>query len=210
MTEQAENQTQTPATEQVQTENLTEQNVQNSTPNDVPNTQQPNDVSTQVEQVNTGIPESSDAYVVSIDGFDFESFKQSNGEVLKSFHDAGLNNDQLTAVVKAYDQHVQVNVDALQQEWGSDFQNQLNLAKHAVKAAGLPMDQIDSPTFGIRLAAWIGKQIQEDSPPSNTQQIGSEGIEQLMMSDAYSNANHPDHKSVASRVSQYFQSNYPE
>lgn len=210
MNEQIDNPTQTQATEQTQVTPTPDQNVQTqNTDTATPNAEQaPTTQAT--EQETSSIPESADAYTVAIDGFDFDSFKQNNGEVLKSFHEAGLSNDQLTAVVKAYDQHVQVDIDALQQEWGADFQNQVNLASNAVKAAGLSMDQIDSPTFGVRLAAWVGKQIQEDLPPQNTQQNGSESIEQLMMSEAYDNASHPDHKRVTKQVNDWYAKQYPE
>lgn len=210
MNEQIDNPTQTQATEQTQVTPTPDQNVQTqNTDTATPNAEQaPTTQAT--EQETPSIPESADAYTVAIDGFDFDAFKQNNGEVLKSFHEAGLSNDQLTAVVKAYDQHVQVDIDALQQEWGADFQNQVNLASNAVKAAGLSMDQIDSPTFGVRLAAWIGKQIQEDLPPQNTQQSGSESIEQLMMSEAYDNASHPDHKRVTKQVNDWYAKQYPE
>lgn len=210
MNEQIDNPTQTQATEQTQAVPTHDQNAQTQiTDTGTPNAeQQPATQAT--DQETPSMPESADAYAVAIDGFDFDSFKQNNGEVLKSFYEAGLNNDQLTAVVKAYDQHVQVDIDALQQEWGADFQNQVNLASNAVKAAGLSMDQIDSPTFGVRLAAWIGKQIQEDSPPQNTQQNGSESVEQLMMSEAYDNASHPDHKRVTKQVNDWYAKQYPE
>lgn len=210
MNEQIDNPTQTQSTEQTQVAPTPDQNVQTQvTDTATPNAEQA-PATQATDQETPSMPESADAYAVAIDGFDFDSFKQNNGEVLKSFHEAGLNNDQLTAVVKAYDQHVQVDIDALQQEWGADFQNQVNLASNAVKAAGLSMDQIDSPTFGVRLAAWIGKQIQEDSPPQNTQQSGSESIEQLMMSEAYDNASHPDHKRVTKQVNDWYAKQYPE
>lgn len=156
------------------------------------------------------VPESADAYSVSIDGFDFDSFKADNAEVLQSFHAEGMTNKQVEAVVKAYEQHQSVQMEALQQEWGEQFNSNIGLAKNALEALGFDAKELDSPIGALKLAAAIGKHIQEDLPPSNTQQSGSESIEQLMLSEAYSNANHPDHKSVAARVSQYFQKQFPE
>lgn len=167
----------------------------------------------QQEQVQTekpDIPESADAYAIQIDGFDFDSFKTDNAEILKSFHAEGMTNKQVEAVVKAYDQHMQVNLEALQSEWGNEYQANVNLAHQAIQALGFKPEELDSPTAVIKLAAAIGKHIQEDLPANNTQQNGSESIEQLMMSEAYSNASHPDHKSVAARVSEYFQKSFPE
>ena len=54
------------------------------------------------------------------------------------------------------------------------------------------------------------KQIQEDLPPSNTQQSGFESIEQLMKSEAYRNANHPEHAATAARVRDWFSKSTPE
>lgn len=156
------------------------------------------------------IPESADAYSVSIHGFDFDAFKADNGEVLKAFHAEGMTNKQVEAVVKAYDQHTAVQVEALQQEWGDSFNTNVNFAKQAIEALGFQASDLDSPIGALKLAAAIGKQIQEDLPPQSTQQIGSETIEQLMMSDAYGDANHPDHKSVAERVSNHFKQKYPD
>lgn len=156
------------------------------------------------------IPESADAYTVEIDGFDFDAFKADNAEVLKSFHAEGMTNKQVEAVVKAYEQHTSIQMEALQEEWGNDFGVNVNLAKQAIEALGFQASDLDSPIGALKLAAAIGKQIQEDFPPANTQQTGAETVEQLMMSEAYSNANHPDHKSVAARVSQYFQKQFPE
>lgn len=162
------------------------------------------------EQVATDLPKSHEAYKVEIDGFDFDAFKADNGEVLKDFHAQGMTNKQVESVVKAFDQHMQVNMEALQQEWGNDYQQNVNLASQAIKALGLTPEQIDSPTGVLRLAAAIGKHIQEDFPPQNTQQSGSESITQLMMSEAYSNPSHPDHKSVTQRVDAYYAKNYTD
>lgn len=174
--------------------------------------QNPADQGTQTAQVDPAkaVPASADAYSVNVEGFDFDAFKADNNEVLKSFHAAGMNNSQVQAVVEAYDQYTQVNLEALEQEWGAEYGNNVNMAKHAIEAMGFKPEDLDSPTALIRFAAAVGKNLQEDLPPQNTQQIGTETVEQLMMSEAYSNANHPDHKSVAARVSQYFQKNFPD
>lgn len=158
----------------------------------------------------TTVPESADAYAVSIDGFDFDSFKADNAEVLQSFHAAGMNNQQVEAVVKAYEQHQSVQMEALQQEWGEQFNSNIGLAKNALEALGFDAKELDSPIGALKLAAAIGKHIQEDLPPSNTQQSGSETIQQLMMSEAFSNASHPDHKSVTQRVDAWYAKQYTD
>lgn len=154
------------------------------------------------------VPESADAYSVEIDGFDFDAFKADNAEVLQSFHAEGMTNKQVEAVVKAYEQHQSVQMEALQNEWGNDFGANVNLAKQAIEALGFQASDLDSPIGALKLAAAIGKHIQEDLPPSNTQQSGSETIQQLQMSEAYRNADHPDHKSVTQRVDAWYAKQY--
>ena len=153
-------------------------------------------------------PESADAYSVSIDGFDFDAFKADNAEVLQSFHDEGMTNKQVEAVVKAYEQHQSVQMEALQEEWGNDFGANVNLAKQAIEALGFQASDLDSPIGALKLAAAIGKHIQEDLPPSNTQQNVGESVQQLMMSEAYLNDKHPDHKRVYAQVEQAYAKQY--
>ena len=154
------------------------------------------------------VPESADAYSVSIDGFDFDAFKEDNAEVLQSFHDEGMTNKQVEAVVKAYEQHQSVQMEALQNEWGNDFGANVNLAKQAIEALGFQASDLDSPIGALKLAAAIGKHIQEDLPPSNTQQNVGESVQQLMMSEAYLNDKHPDHKRVYAQVEQAYAKQY--
>lgn len=156
------------------------------------------------------VPASAGDYEFNIDGFDADSFKTENGAVLDRFHSAGLTNEQASEVVKIWDEFQQVNLEALQQEWGAEYQANVNLAQQAIEALGFKPADLDSPTAVIKLAAAIGKQIQEDLPPSNTQQSGAETIEQLMRSEAYSNASHPEHAATAARVRDWFAKSTPE
>ncbi|HFG6845822.1 hypothetical protein U2E19_18815 [Acinetobacter baumannii] len=156
------------------------------------------------------LPETADAYKVEIDGFDFDAFKsnEDNKAFLESAHQAGVTNEQMAVVMKAYDQHTAVQVEALQQDWGNDYEANLRFANQAIQAAGLQTTDVDSPTFGIRLAAYFGKALQEDMPPQNTQQSGAENIQELMASEAYMNESHPDHKRVTAQVQSYYQKTY--
>lgn len=174
--------------------------------------QNPGEQETQTTETDpaTAVPESADAYSVEIEGFDFDAFKADNAEVLQSFHAEGMTNKQVEAVVKAYEQHQSVQMEALQQEWGEQFNANVGLAKNALEALGFDAKELDSPIGALKLAAAIGKHIQEDFPPSNTQQSGSETIQQLMMSEAFSNASHPDHKSVTQRVDAWYAKQYTD
>jgi len=172
--------------------------------------QNPGEQETQTTETDPAkaVPESADAYSVSIDGFDFDAFKADNAEVLQSFHDEGMTNKQVEAVVKAYEQHQSVQMEALQEEWGNDFGANVNLAKQAIEALGFQASDLDSPIGALKLAAAIGKHIQEDLPPSNTQQNVGESVQQLMMSEAYLNDKHPDHKRVYAQVEQAYAKQY--
>lgn len=157
----------------------------------------------------TGVPESADAYAIGIDGFDVDGFKESNPEVLGKFHEAGISNDQATAVLKIWDEYNQIQVEALQDEWGSEFNQNIRFAQQAAKAAGLSDADLDSPTMGLKLAAFYGKQLQEDMPPAgNTQQSGAESIQQLMRSEAFLNPSHPEHAQVSQKVDAWYDKNY--
>lgn len=172
--------------------------------------QNPSEQETQTTETDPAkaVPESADAYSVSIDGFDFDAFKADNAEVLQSFHAEGMTNKQVEAVVKAYEQHQSVQMEALQEEWGNDFGANVNLAKQAIEALGFQASDLDSPIGALKLAAAIGKHIQEDLPPFNTQQNGGESIQQLMQSEAYLNDKHPDHKRVYAQVEQAYAKQY--
>lgn len=172
--------------------------------------QNPSEQETQTTETDPAkaVPESADAYSVSIDGFDFDAFKADNTEVLESFHAEGMTNKQVEAVVKAYEQHQSVQMEALQEEWGNDFGANVNLAKQAIEALGFQASDLDSPIGALKLAAAIGKHIQEDLPPSNTQQNVGESVQQLMMSEAYLNDKHPDHKRVYAQVEQAYAKQY--
>lgn len=161
---------------------------------------------TQEPESKPDIPESSDAYNVEIDGFDFDSFKadESNKAFLDNAHQAGLTNAQMAVVMQAFDQHTAVQVEALQNDWGGEYEANLRFANQAIQAAGLQTTDVDSPTFGIRLAAYFGKALQEDMPPQNTQQSAGEAISELIASEAYMNESHPDHKRVYAQVQSHY------
>lgn len=161
---------------------------------------------TQTQEQKTDLPETSDAYKVDLDGFDFDAFKadESNKAFLDNAHQAGLTNKQLSVVMQAFDQHTAVQVETLQQDWGSEYEANLRFANQAIQAAGLQTSDVDSPTFGIRLAAHFGKALQEDMPPQNTQQSAGEAISELIASEAYMNESHPDHKRVYAQVQSHY------
>ncbi|MEB3790134.1 hypothetical protein [Acinetobacter sp. IK40] len=152
------------------------------------------------------LPESADAYKVDLEGFDFDSFKADEGNkaFLENAHAAGISNEQLGVVLQAYEQHTAVQLEQLQTDWGGDYDANLRFAHQAVQAAGLDPKDVDSPTFGIRLAAYYGKALQEDMPPQNTQQSGVSNVSELIASEAYMDSSHPDHKRVYAQVEKHY------
>ena len=204
-----------------QTQTTTEETTQTTATPDITQTQTEQTATTQTEAnattqtegeqtpAETGVPESADAYAIGIDGFDMDGFKESNPEVFGKFHEAGISNDQATAVLKIWDEYNQIQVEALQEEWGGEFNQNLRFAQQAAKAAGLSDADLDSPTMGLKLAAFYGKQLQEDMPPAgNTQQSGAESIQQLMRSEAFLNPSHPEHAQVSQKVDAWYDKNY--
>lgn len=155
-------------------------------------------------ETQSDLPESADAYAPDLDGFDFDAFKEQNSEVLEAFHGVGLTNTQLTAVLSAFNEHTQVNIEALQNDWGGEYQQNLSFAHQAVQAAGLDMKDVDSPTFGIRLAAHFGKALQEDLPPAGLGKDSGEDIKDILSSEAYMNPNHPEHKQAYAKAMAYY------
>lgn len=193
----------TQTTEQTQTATTEQASV-----TETQNTEQTQETETQEQK--TDLPESADKYEVNLEGFDFDAFKADEGNkaFLENAHKAGISNEQLGVVLQAYEQHTAVQLEALQSEWGGEFDQNLRLAKQAVEAAGLDPKEIDSPTFGIRLAAHFGKALQEDMPPQNTQQGGGSSITELLASEAYMNESHPDHARVIAKVESYYNKTY--
>lgn len=164
----------------------------------------------QQEQTQTpNIPASGGEYELAIDGFDVDAFKAENGAVLERFHAANLSNEQASEVIKIWDEFQQTNIENLQQEWGTEFDVNVNHAKQAIAALGFKPEELDSPTAMIKLAAEVGKRfLQEDSPPLNAQQSGANSVQELMQSEAYLNERHPDHARVYAEVTKAYQQKY--
>ena len=183
------------------------------------------------EPVAPTVPESADAYAVSVDGFDFDEFKSidENKEFLDRAHKAGLSNEHLGFLLGEYNQLIPQLMEAnahldneacittMSDMWGGETQANFGYAKaaadNAVANGILTAEEVNSPAFGnnplvLKMAAYFGKQLQEDNPPSITQQSGTEDIQSLMSSDAYLNESHADHKRVAAQVQSWYQKQY--
>lgn len=185
------------------------------------------------EQQTTGAPESIDGYEVDVEGFDFAEFKAipENQEFLERAREAGIDNKSLNFLIGEYNDllpklmtqnaalDAEACVTAMKEVWQGDTDQNFGFAQtaaqHAIQNGILTAEEVNSPEFGnnplvLKMAAYFGQQLQEDRPPSNTQQSGTENIQSLMQSEAYSNASHPDHARVASQVSAFFNKTTPQ
>lgn len=174
------------------------------------------------------------------EGFNFDEFKQdeTNQAFLKSMHAAGLNNGQVEKVLSygmkelipglmqgnqalsadSTIEHLknevwtdpgqyEQNIGMAHRAYSSlpeDLQNEINNAEQAGGAIG------NHPVFN-KVMALFGKEMREDTPPSESAGMGEAvEIEKLMSSDAYKNPKNPEHKDVSKTVQNYFQKKYSQ
>lgn len=221
-----------------QQENNNQEQTQTSLMGGTPNTpqddgqggeQKPNETGTETQT--TGAPESIDGYEVNVDGFDYEEFKAipENKEFLERAREAGLDSKSLNFLLGEYNQLIpnlmagnaaldnEACITAMKESWGeqtdSNFKFAQAAANNVIQNGILTAEEVNSPEFGnnplvLKMAAYFGQQLQEDTPPSNTQQNGAVDVQSLMKSEAYLNASHPDHKRVYEQVVQSYQKQY--
>lgn len=101
--------------------------------------------------------------------------------------------------------------------WKGDTDKNFGFARaaavNAIQNGVLTEEEVNSPEFGnnplvLKMAAYFGQQLNEDTPPSNTQQSGGVDVQSLMASEAYLNEKHADHKSVSAQVERYYNKTY--
>lgn len=183
------------------------------------------------ETTTTGAPESIDGYQVEVENFNFDEFKAipENQEFLERAREAGLDNGSLNFLLKEYNELIPAlmeNNAALDNEaaaktmtevWGAEAEQNFGYAQavagNLIANGVLTAEEVNDPSFGnnplvLKMAAYFGQQLNEDTPPSNTQQSGGLDVESLMQSEAYLNESHPDHKRVFSQVQNFYQKQY--
>lgn len=177
------------------------------------------------------VPDSIDGYEVNVDGFNYDEFKAipENQEFLERARAAGFDNEKLGFLLGEYNQLIpslmegnaaldnEACVSAMKETWGTDTDTNFGFAKaaanNAIQNGILTPEEVNSPEFGnnplvLKMAAYFGQQLNEDTPPSNTQQSGGVDVQSLMESEAYLNDKHPDHKSVSAQVERYYSKTY--
>ena len=197
-----------------------------NTPPVEPNPTEPNE-----QPAPTGAPESINGYEVNVEGFDFDEFKaiEENQAFLERAREAGLDNNSLNFLLKEYNELIPALMEAnaaldneaavktMSEVWGGEAEQNFGFARSAaenlVSNGVLTAEEVNNPSFGnnplvLKMAAYFGAQLNEDTPPSNTQQSGAESIQSLMQSEAYLNESHPDHKRVFNQVQNFYQKQY--
>lgn len=181
--------------------------------------------------VATGAPESIDGYQVEVENFNFDEFKAipENQEFLERAREAGLDNSSLNFLLKEYNELIpalmennavmdnETTVKTMTEAWGAEAEQNFGYAQavagNLIANGVLTAEEVNDPSFGnnplvLKMAAYFGQQLNEDTPPSNTQQSGGLDVESLMQSEAYLNESHPDHKRVFAQVQNFYQKQY--
>lgn len=179
-------------------------------------------------------PESVEGY--QLDGkaiaedFDAEAFMadETNKGFLAKAHAHGMTNKQVQMVVehalKEFAPGLMGGGQALDKDgciqslqgeiWKDAGEYKQNMAAANRMFSSLPdslREQVDKrlgndPLF-IQVAALFGKEMAEDTPATGAASGQDQAaIEELMMSEAYKNEKHPQHKAVSERVKRYFES----
>ena len=177
------------------------------------------------------VPDSIDGYEVNVEGFNYDEFKAipENQEFLEDARAAGLDNKALNFVLEKYNhlipQLMEANaaldseacVQAMTEVWKGDTDKNFGFAHtaavHAIQNGVLTEQEVNSPEFGnnplvLKMAAYFGQQLGEDTPPGNTQPNGAVDVQSLMASEAYMNESHPDHNRVYAQVQKTYQKQY--
>ena len=179
------------------------------------------------QQQVAGAPETIDGYEVNVEGFNYDEFKAipENQEFLERAREAGLSSEHLGFLLGEYNQLIpslmegnaaldnEACITAMKETWGGETDANFGFAQaaanNAIQNGILTAEEVNSPEFGnnplvLKMAAYFGSQLQEDTPPANTQQSGAEDVQSLIASEAYMNERHPDHKRVYAQVEKHF------
>lgn len=174
------------------------------------------------------VPDSIDGYEVDVKDFNYEDFKAipENQEFLERAREAGMDSKSLNFLLGEYNQllpalmqqtqHLdnEACISAMNESWGTDTDTNFGFAQaaanNAIQNGILTPEEVNSPEFGnnplvLKMAAYFGQQLNEDTPPSNTQQSSAVDVQSLMTSEAYLNTSHADHNRVYAQVQKAYE-----
>lgn len=185
-----------------------------------------------------GRPPSPEAYEIKPEnlpeGFPYQQDLEVNYRQLA--FQAGLNPNQAKLIYDGYNKFVLEQYDQIQQdlkgkvaemqaglqkEWGTKYEENLTLARKAMKRVAPPGSQEmqaldaaigDSPVL-VKFFYNLGKSISEGEfiTGAGAQNADLESKRQeLMRNPAYLDAKHPEHKTVVAEVSKIYEELYPE
>ncbi len=175
-------------------------------------------------------PKSADDYTVAVP----DAFKEvwQEDDRFKAFKadaiGAGLTQKQFDFVVGKYFNVVPelvqgaAQLDAakateeLRQVWTTDAEFKTNVGdalkafeKYADPADRARIDEIGNNPVVLRILAKVGKETQEAGGiPQQAGDTGADSVQDLMRSEAYLNAKHPDHKATSQKVQAYYAKKY--
>jgi hypothetical protein len=147
----------------------------------------PTDPPAELATPSVGAPESIDGYEVNVDGFNYDDFKAipENQEFLERAREAGLSNEHLGFLLGEYNQLIpnliagnaaldnEACISAMKETWGGETDTNFGFAQaaanNAIQNGILTAEEVNSPEFGnnplvLKMAAYFGSQLQEDTP----------------------------------------------
>lgn len=156
----------------------------------------------------------------------YEEKQEALAPILEKFHEAGLTNKQLQAVMNIYGEQLgaalanekasyEAGVTQLKEAWGDAFQQNLTHAKAAVSVYGSPEERqaLLSPKYAndpvlLRFLAKVGADLSEDKLPQDFSGGAGDDIDSLRKSPAYLDKRHPDHAATVAKVDAAYSKGY--
>lgn len=179
-------------------------------------------------------PKTHDAYEpeITIEGYALEALKADPmyQEFAEKAHAAGYTNAQMALAINEFlpraealargsaQATAQDCVQALREVWTNEneYKTNINNAMRVVNAYAESTEEakeivqaLGNNERAIRLLARIGPELEEGRSPRG-EPAAMIDIESLTKSEAYWNANHPDHTATKSRVEKYYAEKYPK
>lgn len=169
---------------------------------------------------------------ITVEGYALDELKTDPlyQDFVQKAHAAGYTNSQLALAVNEFlpraesmlkGQAADTAADCvakLRETWTTDseFQTNINSAMRTINAFAETPDEakeivqaLGNNERAIRLLARIGPELEEGRAPRGTAPAMVD-VEALTKSEAYWNANHPDHTSTKARVEKYYAEKYPK
>lgn len=151
---------------------------------------------------------------------------ERNGKLLGRFHAVGMTNRQVQEVFNAFGEQIgesaagrRAAAEAAQAElkakWGDDYDRNMahnDLARRAYldesMASRLKERGLDNDPLVLELLAVVGRDLTDDTLPSQMNPAEMDSIDSLRNSEAYRNRNHADHKATVAKVNAAYAAGY--